>query len=344
MAKGEGDDAPAPKRRRTSHRRQRDAPEEGKSSFPSPDEFEQQRLGQSLCTAAWDGDHQKVIDLLEKVPVDFRCILENRHLDLPRGLQLQTNVLGKRTALHNAARKGHLTIVQLLVSRGADIHDPTTYKDLPLHEAARQGAVDVLDFLIPRAHDVDQPECDGLSPLLCAISYNQAAAVRVLLDAGANPDFCDAKKMTGLHWTSDPEITKMLVWRGANMHAVDGRGHFPVVTMMSQRSHDAVRVLIDHGLNLELVLRSKYTPPPYMSSLRHANNEFWTLARHKAFPRECQMVMRTLIICKKYLPVFLPDDIWLHVMTFLSRGDFGCFTHEPGRWSSAQLSFPTVKT
>jgi ankyrin repeat protein len=126
------------------------------------------------------------------------------------------------TALHDAARHGHSTVVSLLLAAGADVNvadfdgSPlfcACYKghadvvsalldhpsltpsqpevgsgDMPLHCAARGGYAAVTTLLIEAGHDIEAVRINSTTPLFAAAHAGRDAVVAVLLRAGAASD------------------------------------------------------------------------------------------------------------------------------------------------------------
>jgi len=120
-----------------------------------------------------------------------------------------------------AARNAADTVRELLKQGHApDERDPHGLTSLMW--AARAGAVDAMAALLdgganPDAHDA----ANGWTPLLHAIHKNQAAAVQLLLDRGADPNLA-AGLLTPLMMAApdpDPTIVTLLLAHGANPRA-----------------------------------------------------------------------------------------------------------------------------
>jgi ankyrin repeat protein len=82
-----------------------------------------------------------------------------------------------------AALKGHAAMVKKLVERGADVNKPGW---APLHYAATGGHLDVMEFLLEHHAFIDAESPNGTTPLMMAAHYGTTAAVKLLLDAGAD--------------------------------------------------------------------------------------------------------------------------------------------------------------
>ena len=79
-----------------------------------------------------------------------------------------------------------------LLSEGADPNLSARNGDTPLIAAARVGFVDAAEQLLARRVKVDAANRMGETPLIVAVQQRQAPMVRLLLDAGADPDRTDS--------------------------------------------------------------------------------------------------------------------------------------------------------
>lgn len=90
------------------------------------------------------------------------------------------------TALWAASTGGHLEIVKLLVSHGAEVNKPTLTESTPLRGASFHGHLEVMQFLLQSGAEVNTPNCIGQSPLCIAAMRGQLKAVKYLIENGAN--------------------------------------------------------------------------------------------------------------------------------------------------------------
>eukprot|EP00953_Heterococcus_sp_UTEX-ZZ885_P019188 10731-Heterococcus_DN1.PRE.1 len=108
-------------------------------------------------------------------------------LDAPRAeLALELRNSDGMTPLAAAALKGHLAVIKLLQSRGADLQTTTTSGETLLHCAARSTCVDTMAYLVSCGLDVSAL-ADGVTPLQRAAREGSIAAVKFLLDHSTKP-------------------------------------------------------------------------------------------------------------------------------------------------------------
>src|SRR5690606_36397380 len=88
------------------------------------------------------------------------------------------------TALMLVALQGDLESVKLLVKRGAEVNRPGW---TPLHYAAAGGHVPVIAFLLDENAYIDAQSPNRTTPLMMAARQKHTNAVRVLVEAGADP-------------------------------------------------------------------------------------------------------------------------------------------------------------
>jgi uncharacterized protein len=82
-----------------------------------------------------------------------------------------------------AALKGHLELVKKLVERGADVNKTGW---TALHYAATNGHLAIMELLLEQHAYIDAESPNGTTPLMMAAHYGTPAAVKLLLEAGAD--------------------------------------------------------------------------------------------------------------------------------------------------------------
>lgn len=93
------------------------------------------------------------------------------------------------TALHQAAKYGHVPIVALLIEHGMDLNArPERREETVLDAAITGGSTRAVRFLIERGVDVNLPNRDGKTALHSAVEHGHVQITRLLLKNGADPN------------------------------------------------------------------------------------------------------------------------------------------------------------
>ena len=94
------------------------------------------------------------------------------------------------TLLHIAAVEANVGLVEQLIKEGADILAQDHCGWTPLHEASNRGHLDVVRVLVSHGANVNDkggPHCDWTTPLMDAALNGHRGVVELLLERGANP-------------------------------------------------------------------------------------------------------------------------------------------------------------
>ena len=105
-------------------------------------------------------------------------------------LNFDPNVKGglMETPLHCACLNDRLSIVEYLISRGANVNAQSKYKRTPLHYACEGGHLPIVEYLISKDANLDARDEDGSTPLHLASYWGRDSLVKILVSAGANKD------------------------------------------------------------------------------------------------------------------------------------------------------------
>ena len=133
------------------------------------DEDDFSRKSKRFIRAAWDGDEELVLRLLEDgMPVDIQE--DGKYL----------------TALAAAAEGGHTRIMRLLLERGAAVQGVGHY--YPLVYAARGGQLEATQLLVENGAEVNA-FIEGFGPAhFDAAARGHLAILQYLLEHGADPN------------------------------------------------------------------------------------------------------------------------------------------------------------
>ncbi|MGV9377155.1 ankyrin repeat domain-containing protein [Nonomuraea sp. NPDC003707] len=117
-----------------------------------------------------------------------------------------------------------VAIARMLIDAGIDVERVTSDKQTPLSHAASRGTAEITELLIATKRvDLDSRDKDGVSPLHYASRHGHIDPVRLLLEAGANPNITENYGFTPLHEAAEnghAEVARVLLTAGAD----PGRG------------------------------------------------------------------------------------------------------------------------
>ncbi len=103
-------------------------------------------------------------------------------IDSPK-TNVEVRTAQDESPLMMAALKGHLDLVKKLLARDADVNKPGW---APLHYAATGGHLQIMELLLEQHAFIDAQSPNGTTPLMMAAHYGSPAAVKLLLEAGAD--------------------------------------------------------------------------------------------------------------------------------------------------------------
>ena len=121
------------------------------------------------------------------------------------------------------ALEGHREIVELLISRNAEVNARDNTSNTPLDLAIRYERLDVADLL--RAQGGEIGTIHGVA------RNGYLASVQAHLDAGVDINARDKNGSTPLHWAArygQKQVVELLISRNAEVNAKDNSGSTPL--------------------------------------------------------------------------------------------------------------------
>jgi len=140
---------------------------------------------------------------------------------------------------------------------------PPNPKAARMMETLRDGDRAAFEKLLrddPKAANLKGP--GGATPLMYAALYGDADTVRLLLEAGADPNVRNDAGATALMWAVDDlDKTRLLLKGGADANARSDNGRTPLLSATVRvGSADVVKLLLDHGANPSVTAHSYRGP------------------------------------------------------------------------------------
>lgn len=173
---------------------------------------------EALCAAASSGD----LPLLKKL---FSTALQGGDLE-PFALANDASSRTGFTAVHSAATRGRLEIVQWLIEECGAMPDLEDREgETALHKAALHGHLSIIKYLLPERADVHACDADGWTALHNACSMGYLDIVRWLCESGGAAD--QVNGVSGVDLPSKGGWTPL-------MNAAS-KGHLPVVLYLLKK-------------------------------------------------------------------------------------------------------------
>ena len=111
-------------------------------------------------------------------------------------------------------------------------------------------------FLLTHGAKPDVKSKDGSTPLMWAAAKGESGIVQILTSAGADVNATDANGknalMYGIEGQADPEMTKILISRGAKIDIQDIAGETALIKSCRRKRSGMTMALVQLGANLNL--------------------------------------------------------------------------------------------
>ena len=168
------------------------------------------------------------------------------------------------TPLIDAAQRGQLDVVEILLAKGAAIDvRRKTDSCTALYLAAQNGHEDVVAVLLAKEAQVDLADYLGKTPLLQAVWKGHEAVVALLLANGAHVDLAADDGTTPLSkaaWKGTEAVVAALLSKGAQVDLADDKGRTPLFMAAMEGHEVVVATLLANGAQVDKSSNSGNTP------------------------------------------------------------------------------------
>ena len=156
------------------------------------------------------------------------------------------------SAIHIAAKGGHVQVVEILLSYGADkeILSCVTRKR-PLHLAVSAGHLDMVRYLRDNGTNIAATDGESAQAIHLAAQRGSTAILSLLLDCGVGINSAMRNGAQPLHMASQisgrADVIKFLCWHGANIEAEDNSYTTPLSYACLHNALDNMEALLELG-------------------------------------------------------------------------------------------------
>jgi uncharacterized protein len=165
--------------------------------------------------------------------------------------------------LVEAAKNRNHEAVRALLKQHVDVNTPQTDGATPLAWAAHWDDMETADLLIHAGANVNAANTYGVTPLSLACTNQNAAMVEKLLRAGADPNGIPTGTpvLMAAARTGNMEIVQSLLAHGADVNAKESsRGQTALMWAVAEKHPEVARVLVDRGADVHARSTSGFTP------------------------------------------------------------------------------------
>lgn len=159
-------------------------------------------------------------------------------------LGLCMSVFGANERYNYLLFSNNYTDVRKGINLGADL-EARLRGSTPLYDAARKGNMEILYLLIERGADVNA-QSHGETPLLKVVAMNNLKFAQALISKGAKVNTADEHLgNTPLHYAvmkKNAEMIRLLLSNGADMYVENKKGDTPARYILASRSLEAVSI------------------------------------------------------------------------------------------------------
>ena len=167
----------------------------------------------------------------------FFAAVKDHNTDLCRDYleqSLNINTVDERgySALHYAAQKGYIDIINLFFEKNLNLRSTQPYiictpqyirsiypllidiqsndGSTPLHEAAYHAQNEVVELLIKNKANREMPNNNGDTPLLCAAQRGHISTIKKLIALGANAASCNKAGKSALYFAAKKNCVPLI--------------------------------------------------------------------------------------------------------------------------------------
>lgn len=183
---------------------------------------------------------------------------------IQKGINVNAKNHMNTSALHVAAFKCLVKVLQLLLERGADINAQSSHYGNIIQAATRGGSSSVLDVILKSRISPKTSPGNLETPLYTAIYCRQPWLARPLLISGVDPNEMSQNGSAAIHaaaeWGNE-EIVALLLEKGAEIDLLNDSHESALYIAVSGGDISLAHFLLNHGANVDSIMRKSHKVP-----------------------------------------------------------------------------------
>ncbi|RAP33079.1 hypothetical protein DID75_03150 [Candidatus Marinamargulisbacteria bacterium SCGC AG-410-N11] len=187
------------------------------------------------------------------------------------------------TPLHWASYVGNREIFNLLINEGANVNTKDNHGLTPLHIASSRGYLDYVKLLIDKGAKINiKTKEQKVSAIQFAAMYNHMVVVDYLIEKGANLKVMDQFNRSLLYWAiihSQYDIVKLLLEKGLSVNQEDDLKRTSIHWAVQGGDFKIIEMLISH--NVELNVEDQFKDRPLLLAAFWGHSKLFTLLFQK---------------------------------------------------------------
>ncbi|CAC5383304.1 unnamed protein product [Mytilus coruscus] len=187
-----------------------------------------------------------------------------------------------KTPLHLACKYGHLSCVELLVTKKAEVNRKDNESRTSLHFGCEAGSEDIVKCLIKNNASIDKKDKEGITPLHIASEKGNYDVVKLLVKNKVKLDESDRCGRTPLHYACKQnrlDIVKFLIMKKADVNKFDRDDFTPLCLAEKCGNVEIVRVLEERTASKKI--KNKHKQRPHSTVSQHKRNTSANLSKNK---------------------------------------------------------------
>ena len=153
-------------------------------------------------------------------------------------------------SLYLAIQRGDIEQVERHIYWKSDLNAAFPNGRYPIHDAADKGRMIIVKLLLENQVELEKRDRAGRTPLELAILAGRTQLAEVLIKAGAKHEATPLLLLAARHDSEDRDIVRFLVELGADLDSKDTTGDTPLIIATRRGNHRLVHHLVENGANV----------------------------------------------------------------------------------------------